>query len=247
MLKSLIRKGIGKIMLNCLVKMYSLTICIIQGCGQIQSTVGIRQGATTSCYLFIMFIDDIFDSIAMIFNSDDFIQLFHILLHADDTLVLASTYEGLQKKLLFVEDMYLKKSLKLNYGKCKYMVLGSKKLIHNSRYLINLRHGFVKFSEKEKFLGCFFMNCETTLTNIKEDLKNRAPEVRIKLNNFLHNNFNLSFKTKRQVFDACFTSKVIYGCESWGRSSPNNYKTLYNYGIKNVLGIRLSTLIILHI
>ena len=106
---------------------------------------------------------------------------------------------------------------------------------------IALRSGYVEYSKKEKFLGCNFLEESNNLGFIMDDLNERSADVKVKLNNFLHNHIHLSLIQKQKVLEACFTSRILYGCETWGRKAPPKYKSLYNYGIKNVLGVRQST------
>ena len=121
MLQSLIRKGLGKQMLRALVNMYGLTFSFIMGCGELQSTSGIRQGATSSSYVFILFINDIIEHINSLYRSDGFLNGINILFHADDALILATSHEKLKEKLNSLDEKLTEMSLKMNYKKCKFM------------------------------------------------------------------------------------------------------------------------------
>ena len=52
-LKSL---GCGSIMLAAIIAMYKITSCVL-GTTIIKSSIGVRQGSPTSCFLFVMFVD----------------------------------------------------------------------------------------------------------------------------------------------------------------------------------------------
>ena len=51
------RLGCGATMLLSLVAMYKVTKCLI-GTAIITASVGVRQGSSTSCFLFILFVND---------------------------------------------------------------------------------------------------------------------------------------------------------------------------------------------
>ena len=111
-------------MLKALICLYKLTTCFIDGIGELQTKCGIRQGAPSSCYLFIIMVNDIIDHLNSIFGIDSFLMGINILIHADDMVILASSYVMLIKKLLLVEDDLHQLSLKLNSSKCKFMCFG---------------------------------------------------------------------------------------------------------------------------
>ena len=60
MLRVLSNLGMGSIMLNALRNIYSQTNVYLRGIGSFRSTTGIRQGASSSVYLFIVFINGLF-------------------------------------------------------------------------------------------------------------------------------------------------------------------------------------------
>ncbi len=46
---------------------------------------------------------------------------------------------------------------------------------------------------------------------------------------------------KKRVFDAAVMSAMLYGCESWLESNIKPIEKLYNWCVKQLLGVRLST------
>ena len=87
---------------------------------------GIRQGAPSSSILFIIFINDLIDYVRERCITELVIDMIHILLHADDTVVL-STQEDLfiQKCNIMLQYFDINK-LKLNLGKSGYMIIVNK-------------------------------------------------------------------------------------------------------------------------
>lgn len=239
MLQSLIHKGIGRNMLRALINMYGLTVCFIMGIGELQSTSGIRQGATSSCYIFIIFMNDIIDHINEIFGIDGFLNGLNILVHADDALILATSHNKLVDKLNALDSKLNSMSLKMNLGKSKFMCFGNE--IEKNKNPIIISTGSIKYTNKMKYLGCFFADSGNLNECIKLDYNGKISDVKIKLNRVLHNNEYLCLKSKCNVLDSCFTSSVIFGAETWGNYTFKDYETLYNYAVKAVLGVRIST------
>ena len=60
MLRVLSNLGMGSIMLNALKNIYCQTSVHLKGIGSFISTIGIRQGTSSSVYIFIIFINGLF-------------------------------------------------------------------------------------------------------------------------------------------------------------------------------------------
>lgn len=71
--------------------MYSCTKNIMKSV-IIESSIGVRQGAPTSCLLFILYIENEI-------GHDDFLGDLHALLLMDDTAIVATTREMCERKL----------------------------------------------------------------------------------------------------------------------------------------------------
>ena len=67
LLKTLVRLGVGSVILNALKRIYSSTRCIFKGFGKLsdafETHTGIKQGTSSSVILFIAFLDDIIDTL----------------------------------------------------------------------------------------------------------------------------------------------------------------------------------------
>ena len=73
--------------------------------------------------------------------------------------------------------------------------------------------------------------------------KNKIGHV-LKFVSFLHKNNDIPSVVKRSVFDAVLMSALLYGCESWVGADffLKPITNLYNSALKQVLGVRKSTL-----
>ena len=64
----------------------------------IESSIGVRQGAATSCMLFIIYLDIMVKMINRV-EDDDFLKSNHTLLLMDDTVLLATSRKKVIKNL----------------------------------------------------------------------------------------------------------------------------------------------------
>ena len=92
--KKLITFGVGSAYLSCLMAIYSRTEYIVFGLDDhatYATMAGIKQGSPLSPWLFLFYVDDIFQFFAASFASDCIYEIVHILMHADDAVLIAST------------------------------------------------------------------------------------------------------------------------------------------------------------
>ena len=63
----------------------------------------------------------------------------------------------------------------------------------------------------------------------------------LKFVSFVQKNNDVPFVVKRRVFDAALMSSLLYGCESWVGADLKPVIKLYNWALKQLLGVRKST------
>ena len=95
LLQKLIKLGIGSCMLHALKRLYSFTFCVLlsiypESIHEFQTYSGIRQGAPSSVFLFILFIDGLISYLKTHCVEETLIGSIHCLLHADDTAILST-------------------------------------------------------------------------------------------------------------------------------------------------------------
>ena len=89
MIRHLKSMGCGRKMPLALSAMYKKTKNILKS-AVISSSIGVRQGAPTSCLLFIMYIDKMIRRIKEQVGEDGYLGMLHALLLMDDTVILAT-------------------------------------------------------------------------------------------------------------------------------------------------------------
>ena len=127
LLKHLVKLGIGSVMFYSLKSIYSVTRCVLKGFGKIsdvfQTYTGIKQGASSSVILFIIFMDDIIDHLKENCLIEPILHDLHCLLHADDTLVMSTNRELFIQKCNYLIEKIGKKRMLLNYKKSGYFII----------------------------------------------------------------------------------------------------------------------------
>ena len=99
----LVNLGISGYMLNALKDMYTDTMAYVSFEGEYSDMfrldAGVLQGAASSTLLFIAYTSDIISMFNTLFAIEVYIHIYHLLLHADDSLILATTKALLIKKI----------------------------------------------------------------------------------------------------------------------------------------------------
>ena len=187
MLRVLANLGMGSVMLNAIKNMYSVTKVFLNGIGEFASTSGIRQGASSSVYIFVIFINGLFRYLRSKFPLSDIFGFVHCLIHADDTLILAESLDDLN----FINGI----DQKVNMGKSKYMCLDSSS-INRNHDSIRINDELVKYTAKEQYLGHYITDDNLLSTAIDLDIAKRSSEVIVKYRNFINNNANAPIRIR---------------------------------------------------
>ena len=152
-------------------------------------------------------------------------------------MLLSTTRENIVKKdkllLIFCE----KYGMVINESKTKLMVINGsdrdKESISVSRIIINHCNIYT-------YLGSPFTSDGLLSTVIKAHTQEKMAHFH-KFIGFLDKKFDLPFIMKRRIFDACLMSGLLYGCESWLNGDIKPVCKLYNWALKQMLGVRHST------
>ena len=110
-------------MLNALKNLYANTIIIMDKIGEFRSTSGIRQGAASSGYIFISFVNGLFKHLRSIYGVNTVLGVIHNLIHADDTIVLATNFSVFKRKIKSSVEFFNSIDQTINLEKTKYMCI----------------------------------------------------------------------------------------------------------------------------
>ena len=225
--------GCGATMLAALMAIYRDTSCIL-GSTIITSTIGVRQGSPTSCYLFVIFVD----VLILMFKSrcvpEPIIQWLHCLMLMDDTVIFATSRERVQEKLNILHEYCERNGMQVNESKTKFMAINGSPM---DKVSFMMGNHCVRHCDSYMYLGVPITADGSNVSTLRLHLENKNKELN-KLIIFLAINYDAPFTVKKRVVDAAFMSSILYGCESWLNMSLKPVEKVYNSAIKSLLGVR---------
>ena len=238
MLKLLKKLGCGRVMLAALTSMYTVTQFLL-GTTLITAVLGVKQGSPSSCFLFILFVDELVRFMKLS-PPDGLLGWLHLLVLMDDTVIVASSHEKLCQKLEVLANWCNQSGMVINEDKTEYMSFNSNE---KQPILLFTHAGMVTVSHCTEYvyLGCIITSDGKISSAVSKHVATRGKSTN-KLVRFLDKNENAPFSVKKKVVDACFYTSLLYGCESWleEKVSPDLEK-LYMKGLKCLLGVRAQT------
>ena len=123
----LVKLGIGMFLLHAIIEMYKIIDAYVLLNGEYSSrlsiTAGVLQGSASSTLLFMAYTSDIIDIFRTYFPSEEIIHYFHILLHAGDSLILATSKVSLIAKFQKLDEYCIDNNIKLQLSKCCFLTI----------------------------------------------------------------------------------------------------------------------------
>ena len=225
--------GCGLVMLAAVISMYKVTHSLL-GMALISAVVGVRQGSPTSCFLFILYVNVLIRNIKLRSGPDSFLEWLHVLMLMDDTVIFASSRERLLDKLLILDEYCQTHGMIMNEKKTEFMVINGST---NDVLPIKLSSIIVRLCKSYVYLGSIFTADGSTAASIRAHADEKKKHLN-KLLIFLAKNRDMPFIVKRKVFEAAFSSAILYGAECWLNGDLRPMETMYISAIKALLGVR---------
>ncbi len=215
---------------------YSVTQSIV-GTAVFAVTLGVRQGSPTCCLLFVLYVNELNRLIKCNCEDDGFLKRLHVLILVDDTVLLSSSRERMIIKLSLLKRFCSGYGMKVRVKK---------------QFFCNTRHPRGQRADAHRRLGggamcsvCVHLDSPFTADGSVSSLVRAHADAKmphaIKFVSFLNNNNVILFRVKRRIFKARLVSTILYGCESWINADLRPIKKLYNWSLKNLLDVRLTT------
>ena len=198
---------------------------------------GIKQGLPLSPWLFLFYINDIFDMFEGIYGTSDFMNTLHLLIHADDTIIIGTSRKSVESKVRTLVQYCKKNHINLELSKCEFIVINGD-LEDKANFV--LPNGIIKNVLYVTLLGSQISCTGKLKYDLNLHMQKRFHAVS-KFYNFLRSNKLAPISVKLKVLDACVCSVLLHNCETFADKIPGDLKTMYISLIKSSLGVRKNT------
>lgn len=228
--------GCGRVMLYALRGMYRCTYNVLKS-AVISASAGVRQGAPTSCLLFVVYIDKMIKMIRQVTPIDGFLGSLHALMLMDDTVILATSRDMCVEKLDAVLNYCSEYGMEINERKTRFFVINNEQV---DKLHLNVQGRIIEYCSTYLYLGAWF----------KDDGSNKSvlmlhqpshQEVVNKFAIFCAVNTGMPYCYKLMVMEAAASASLFYSSESWLTANPNSVVKAYNQLVKCLLGVRVNT------
>ena len=241
MIKKLCLFGAGSVFTACLASIYMCTDNIIyRGDSNVRFNLysGIKQGLPLSPLLFLFYINDIFDFFGALYDKGKrFFDVIHVLIHADDATIIASSRsDAIQKLKSMLTYCGLNKIIP-QFTKCEFLVVNG-----SEEDFAPLPFGdtSLNFVEHILLLGSHLTHNASLVDEAALHMKKRFSSV-IKYYNFLRTNKSAPTKVKLKVLKSCVVRSLLHNCEAFGSNIPKDLEPTYLKLLKSCFNVRPST------
>ena len=242
LLQKLSRFGAGTVFMLCIASMYMKTDNIIfQGNDHICYSLyaGIKQGLPLSPMLFLFYVNDIFPYFQNIYHNatNNIYEIIHVLMHADDFTLTASTRYLAIKKLRSLLEFCNLNAIIPQYTKCEFTVINGD---DKDAEPLTFGDRLLKYVGYITLLGSHLTGKGTLIEDLKLHIQVRYKSC-IKYFNFLRANQLAPLAVKIKVLKGCVVNSLLYNCETFGNDIPPNVEKQYLKLLKSTFGVRMNT------
>ena len=240
--KKLVKLGISAGLLTALIAIYESSKSVAENGNEYSDYLilfaGVKQGAPPSGLLYIAYTMSLIDEYKIKFNPEPLIGILHLLMHADDILMLATCHNIAFEKVKCLIQFCKENYIRLQITKCAVMcVNGSEEDATKSMTFDDL---ILSATSCEVYLGSSITNSTKISDDVDADIKMRQCNV-VKYFAFLRSNANAPIDVKTKVLDACIMMSLLYNAETWADVKSQKLETVYRRMLKAVLGVGMTT------
>jgi hypothetical protein len=239
LIRKLCRFGAGTVFVSCIASMYLKTDNVIfQENDFIMYTLcaGIKQGLPLSPLFFLFYVNDIFSFFQAIHRSTTncIYEIIHVLLHADDATIIASSRDIAIKKLKTLLQYCRTNHIIPQYSKCEFIVVNGSESDNEPLPLGDRVLGSVGHLD---LLGSHLSASGKLAEDLKLHMAVRYKSC-IKYYNFLKANTLAPLAVKLTVFKGCVVNGLCYNCETFGNRIPEGLEKMYDKMLRRTLNVR---------
>ena len=186
---------------------------------------GIKQDLPLSPFLFLFYVNDIFDFFYGIYGyrGTSILDKLHLLVHADDANILSSTRELMIPKIRSMVKYCSNNKVVLQLSKCKFIAINGSL---EDKETVMLDVGPIKCATEVMILGSPLTDSGMIQKDLDLHLKERYTNV-IKFFNLIRSNRCAPISIKLKVLSSCVLSTLLYNCETFGNKLPKGIEKLY--------------------
>ena len=232
LLKMLCEKGCGNRFLSAIGNSLKNTYGMI-GNRKFGYTRGVKQGSSTSCTLFTLYLDCTIQAVRT-YGDDGFLGDCHIMLLMDDTVLLATSRIAMQRKLELLYNCATDIDMKMHPEKSKFIVINAKDTVPFQVGDIEVMH-----TDSYTYLGSP-ISADSISKQVENQLKTKQNQI-IKYNSFVKKNYNAPYQVKLKVLQAAVSSSLLYSCETWLSTNLKRADTVVASCLKTLLDVRVQT------
>ncbi|MCO5600752.1 hypothetical protein L7F22_054867 [Adiantum nelumboides] len=192
------------------------------------STIGVKQGCPLSPTLFGLYIDELSEHILR--DGGGGVDLadtpVHIMLYADDIVLVSESHEGLQRHLWILDDFCTRRGLTVILGKTKVLIFHASRQVR-SRATFTLAGGRVEVTDSYVYLGTTFTATTRrfSMASAARDRITRGYATLAMLERRCHQAHFQEPRTKGCLFDTLVTPALMYAAPVWAPSLTGSWWT----------------------
>ena len=240
--QKLVRIGVSAGMLTALIAIYEAGKSVVEHRGEYSDYLvllaGVKQGAPPSGLLYIAYTMGLIDVYELRFKPEPLIGLLHLLMHADDILMLSTCHNTALEKVKCLIQYCKDNYIRLQITKCAIMCVNGSK--EDEMVSLNIDDLVLGSTVCEVYLGSAITNSNKLSDDVNADIKLRQVGV-VKYFAFLRNNVHAPVPVKLKVLDVCLLMSLLYNSETWADSKFQKLETVYRRMLKSILGVGMTT------
>jgi hypothetical protein len=199
---------------------------------------GVLQGESLSPKLFTIFMDEI---VEILYKTDiptlkTASEDIHLLLYADDIVLLASNALDMQRKIDVLVDFFNRNNLSVNLAKTKCVVFRRKKSKRSSIPVLMWGNEVIEVVDKYTYLGVTF-HWNLNFSNTVDGFLCKARVAEKHLFDIFRRSKMKTFDSRIKLFDSLVRSVLLYCSPIWGLNHIESLVVFQNKFLRRLFNL----------